>query len=92
MKALQRNRLSRSSSNASRLSHRQAARVFEMDDIQVVESKPLLEIPVRILNSCAAQLCMITSQWFVFTHMYDVGKMFAEFMAANENVSCQKSC
>lgn len=35
------------------LSHRQAARIFDMDDIQVVESKPLLEIPVRILSSCA---------------------------------------
>lgn len=50
LKALKWNRSSGSLSNASHLSHCQAARVFEMDDIQVVESKPLLEIPVCILK------------------------------------------
>lgn len=71
LKALKRNRSSGSLSNASHLFHCQAARVFEMDDIQVVESKPLLEIPVRILkkhrwHSCWGSALHDHSQLFLF--------------------------
>lgn len=60
--ASKKHRLNQSCTNYSELSDLQAPQLFEMDDIQVVESKPLLvdrELPVCILSRAKSNSVII---------------------------------